>query len=86
MSPSSPSSMRGLISCTDSVKTWLWAHMSVMPLACTAASISLASSIVKQSGFFDEDVLLGVCRRHRGLFVEVVRQTDVHRVYTGVLQ
>ena len=35
---------------------------------------------------FDEDVLLGLSGSHRGLFVEVVRQTNVHRVYTGVLQ
>ena len=36
--------------------------------------------------FLDEHVLLGVRRRHRGVFVHVMGQTDVHRVYVGVLQ
>ena len=57
-----------------------------MPLACNGCFNLLGFVHSQAERLFDEDVLLGVRRRHRGLFVEVVRQTNVHRVYIGVLQ
>ena len=57
-----------------------------MPLACNGRFNLLGFVHSQAERLFDEDVLLGVRRSHRGLFVHVMRQTDVHRVYIGILQ